>query len=186
MFALALTLTSIANTEVFHCKGKDGKTKFQDSECSSDETLIKKTASVKVHNVINFDNSGIELDPSLKTIFKGKKIGSQTRFVNIAIVDETDEYLLLEVVGYFSGSPRGKMQFRAVPNIKWSYSGEVHATDRGYVKAHTRISLNSSAKETEASDIFSLQLWHYSPENKATRVSMITVPFKKVWHKKSD
>ncbi len=180
---VALVLTTV-DADIFHCKDKFGKPIYQDTECSSSETFVEKFVNVEAYNVADFNNSGIELDGSLKTIFQGSIIGNQTRFVKVSIAEETDEYLLLEVVGYFSGSPKGKMQFRAVPNMGWAYTGDVHATERGFIKAYTRVSLKSSAEDIEESDIFSLQLWHYSPQNKATRLNMLTVPFKKTWHKK--
>ena len=182
---LALLAISLANADIFHCKDKYGKTVFQDDECASGQTFVEKFVAVEVHNVADFDHAGIELDSSLETIYSGSRIGNETRFVNVSIVDETNEYLLLEVVGFFSGTPSGKMQFRAVPNTQWAYSGDVHTSKRGFVKAYTRVSLGSAAEDTEHSDIFSLQLWHYSPENKATRMKMLTVPFKKTWRKKN-
>ena len=184
---------SLVNADIYHCEDKYGKTIFQDTECSPDETFIEKFVSetfiekfvnIEAENIADFNNAGLELDNSLKAIYEGSKIGNETRFVKVSIVEETDEYLILEVVGYFSGLPKGKMQFRAVPNTKWRYSGDVHATEQGFIKAYTRISLNPSANDTEESDIFSLQLWHYSSLNKATRLNMLTVPFKKTWHKK--
>ncbi len=175
----------MAFADIFHCKDKQGKTIFQDSECSSSEAFIEKFENIEAHNVGDFDSAGIELDESLKVIYEGTRLGTETRFVRVSIAEETDEYLLLEVVGFFSGDPIGKMQFRAVPNMPWAYTGDVHATKRGFVKAYTRISLKSSAENIEKSDIFSLQLWHYSPQNKASRLNVLTVPYKKTWHKKS-
>jgi hypothetical protein len=107
--------------------------------------------------------------------------------VRVAVFEETDTYLTLEVTGYYSGTPRGKMQFRVVPDTRWAYTGDVHATRRGYVTAYTRISLSSEAEDTETSDILSLQLWYYYKENsknKANRLDMLTVPYKKEWTKK--
>ena len=78
------------------------------------------------------------------------------------------------------------MQFRVVPNTRWAYSGDVEATKRGMATAYTRISLNSQANDTETSDILSLQLWHYytkNGKNKANRLSMLSVPYKKDWKK---
>ena len=184
IFALIFLTNSLVSADIYHCKDKYGKTIFQDTECSDDVTFVEKFVNVEVHNVADFSNVDLELDNSLKVIYEGSKIGNETRFVKVSIAEETDEHLLIEVVGYFSGTPKGKMQFRAVPNIKWRYSGDIHATERGFIKAYTRISLNSSAKDTEESDIFSLQLWHYSLQNKATRLNMLTIPFKKTWRKK--
>lgn len=183
-FALIFQSIAIVKADIYHCEDKFGRTIFKDTECSFTETLVEKFVNVEADKIADLDSTELDLDNSLKTIYEGTKTGDKTRFVKISIVEETDEYMLLEVVGYFSGSPKGKMQFRAVPNMKWSYSGDVHATERGFIKAYTRISLNSSANDIEESDIFSLQLWHYSPQNKASRLNMLTVPFKKTWHKK--
>lgn len=62
-----------------------------------------------------------------------------------------------------------------------SGSGDASTTKRGFATVYTRISLNSSANDTEKSDILSLQLWHYNTEkckNKANRIRILPVPYK--------
>lgn len=180
---LLLFVSQFSHAEIFQCKDKAGNIVFKDSSCSSSENLI---------NTITYElaqppsSEDLKQNDKLKVIYEGKKRGTDTRFVRIAIIEETSTYLMLEVTGYYSGIPHGKLQFRVVPNTSWAYSGDVHATKRGYVTAITRISLSSDAKDTEKSDILSLQLWHYytkNSEKKANRLSMLTVPFKKEWSK---
>jgi hypothetical protein len=45
------------------------------------------------------------------------------------------------------------------------------------------LSLNSHAEDIVKSDIISLQLWHYSPANKASFLGTLAIPFKKTWYK---
>jgi|GEM_PF-1627251 len=176
--SLSVALIYNAHASIYQCKDERGKVVFKDEPCSSKESFVKQIEYKEP--VLQPEE---EQTPPLKVLYRGPTFGNETRFVRVSLVEETDEYVLLEVEGYFNGRPAGRMQFRSVPNMSWSYSGDVHTNKRGFVKAITRISLNSSAKAVEQSDILSLQLWHYSPENKATRFSMLSVPFKKTWKK---
>lgn len=176
-------VSQVSHSEIFQCKDKAGNMVFKDSSCSNNENLINKITYKQTQPP---SSEGLKQNDKLKVIYQGKKRGTDTRFVRIAVVEETSTYLTLEVTGYFSGIPQGKLEFRVVPNTRWAYSGDVHATKRGFVTAFTRISLNSNAKDTEKSDILSLQLWHYYTKHtkkKSNRLSMLSIPFKKEWSK---
>jgi len=180
---LLLVISQNINAEIFRCSDVSGKTLYKDTECSEKETEVNTIIYDETpHSASNV----IQTSDSLKTLYQGSRYGTDTRFVRVAIYEESKSYLTLEVTGYYSGTPKGKLQFRVVPNTRWSYSGDVSTTKRGFVTAYTRISLNSAAKDTEKSDILSLQLWHYYTEknkNKANRLKMLTIPFKKDWEK---
>jgi len=181
---LSFFTSPLTYSEIFQCSDHTGKTIFKDSACSDKETEVDKIIYV---NTPLSTSENIKVDDSLKVLYKGSRYGTDTRFVRVAIYEESESHLMLEVTGYFSGTPKGKLQFRVVPNTKWSYSGDVSTTKRGFVTAYTRIALNSSANDIEKSDILSLQLWHYYTEkgkSKANRLKMLTVPYKKEWIKK--
>lgn len=182
-FLILCFISQITYAEIFRCSDHTGKTIYKASECTEKETEVSKIVYVDAPLSSSED---IQSDDSLKILYQVSRYGTNTRFVRIAIYEESKSHLMLEVTGYFSGTPKGKLQFRVVPNTKWAYSGDVSTTKRGFVTAYTRISLNSSAKDTEKSDILSLQLWHYYTErgkSKANRLKMLTIPFKKDWQK---
>jgi len=183
IFFISCFISQLTYAEIFRCNDHTGKTIFKDSECSDKETEVDKIIYV---NNPQSSSEDIKKNDSLKVLYKGSRYGTETRFVRVAIYEESESHLMLEVTGYFSGTPKGKLQFRVVPNTKWSYSGDVSTTKRGFVTAYTRIALNSSANDIEKSDILSLQLWHYFTEkgkSKANRLKMLTVPYKKEWVK---
>ena len=182
-FIFSCFFMEFAFAEMYRCIDDSGNTAYKSSACSVSEKEVKK---IKYDDTLLSSNIDIQLNDSLKVLYQGSNFGTETRFVKIAIYEESESHLTLEVTGYFSGRPKGKLQFRVVPNIPWSYSGDVSTTKRGFVTAYTRIALKSSAKDIEKSDILSLQLWHYYTQknkNKANRLKILTVPFKKQWVK---
>ena len=180
LLIILLFISGFTYADIYQCENDKGVISFKDTECLANESLVQLRKQESYAPIKN-----IEGKPSkkLKVLYEVSKYGNKTRFVKVAIFEETDDYLMLEVTGYFSGYPAGTMQFRVTPNISWGYSGDVETKEPGIITAYTRISLSSDAKEVETSDILLLQLWHYSPNNKASRLNVLTVPFKKVWHK---
>lgn len=182
LLIVLLSVSDFMYADIYQCKNDQGIITFKDSECLPNESLIKLQ---KIENYAAEENIDVKSsdDRKLKVLYETSKYGNATRFVKVAIFEESDNYLMLEVTGYFSGYPAGTMQFRVTPNVSWSYAGDVETKEPGMITAYTRISLSSDAKDMETSDILLLQLWHYSPANKASRINVLTVPFKKTWYK---
>ncbi|VAW54664.1 hypothetical protein MNBD_GAMMA05-1278 [hydrothermal vent metagenome] len=181
-FIILLTASEFLYADIYQCKNDNGTISFKDTECSSSESLINMQKE-EIYILKTDNDATLSNEKKLKVLYEASKYGNTTRFVKVSVFEETDNYLILEVTGYFSGYPAGTMQFRVTPNIPWGYSGNVETKKPGMITAYTRISLNSSAKDKEKSDILLLQLWHYSPKNKASRLNILTVPFKKTWYK---
>lgn len=181
---LGVVLSLVSHADVFHCKDKNGKSIFQDSECAVDQILVKKDANVQPDNVATFSEIELgALPDGQQVVYQGSLVGNETRYLRVSIFEQTEKYIIFEVEGYFSGQPAGQLEFRATPNIPWSSNGFVTAVKPGLIKDYSRIGLNSKSDAEVDSDIISLQLWHYSPEKKATFLGSKTIPFKKHWVK---
>ena len=181
LLILLLLYTNTALSDIYQCKDESGLVSYKDAECSNNEIFVEIIDEAKTVITITKADNNTELKQEV--LYEDRSRSNKTRYLNVSIFEESYHYIILEVSGYFSGYPAGTMEFRVTPNVPWSYSGDVHATKYGEVTAHTRISLNSSANEIEKSDILSLQLWHYSPRNKASFLGSLAVPFKKTWLK---
>jgi len=53
----------------------------------------------------------------------------------------------------------------------------------GLVKGFVRISMNDKGENGQVSDVISIQIWHYTADNKAKFFNSENVPYKKVWQK---
>lgn len=162
--------------QINKCTNEDGKITYTDQECSGGE-------AERITVTPNILPSQIKLEEtSAKVIYEGTKLGSRSRFIRVAIYEETDEYMIFEIVGYHGGSEGGKVDFRVLPNIPWRAQGFT-TTERGLNKGYTRVSLNSKGVDGQKSDIISFQLWYYSPQGKSKFLNSKTIPYKKVWKK---
>ena len=170
-----------AFADIFQCRNSSGAIIFKDSECLSSEQLVNKIAEEKIDTPAK--TKIIRSNHTQEVIYNSTGRSNKTRYLKVSVFEEDFHYLIVEVTGYFSGRPRGTMEFRVTPNIPWASSGEVHATEKGEITAFSRLSLNSSADDIVKSDIISLQLWHYSPANKASFLGTLAIPFKKIWYK---
>jgi hypothetical protein len=182
LLILLFLYTNSALSDIYQCKDESGLVSYKDTECSDNETFVEIIDDEKTEITTTQADNNIS-EPEQEVLYEDSSRSNKTRYLNVSIFEESYHYIILEVSGYFSGYPAGTMEFRVTPNVPWAYSGDVHATKNGKVTAYTRISLNSSAKEIEKSDILSLQLWHYSPRNKASFLGTLTVPFEKTWLK---
>lgn len=180
-YLLLLIFTTPTFAEIFQCRSSSGAINFKDSECSDSEQLVNKIAEEKTDTPAK--TKVIRSKHAQEVIYNSTGRSKKTRYLKVSVFEEDFHYLIIEVTGYFNGRPRGTMEFRVAPNIPWASSGQVHATERGEVTAFTRLSLNSHAEDIVKSDIISLQLWHYSPANKASFLGTLAIPFKKTWYK---
>lgn len=168
----------LASAQVYKCVGPDGRLNFTDQKCPDGNG---SEIAVKVTNIA----TRLKLDkPIGKVIYEGSRIGIESRFIRVSIYEETDEYMIFEVVGYNGDTHGGKMDFRVNPNIPWG-AQPFTTSERGLVKGFTRVSLNSRGVDGQMSDVINLNLWYYSPQNKAKFLGSITVPYKKTWKKAS-
>ena len=100
----------------------------------------------------------------------------------MSIYEETETYMIFYVEGFYNGPSNGKAQFRVLPNI--STTGNSFSTsDKGVSSGYGREAIASKEKETVVSDIITLQLWYYSPQNKASVIETKVIPYKKKWVK---
>jgi hypothetical protein len=180
LLLLCLLLFGGASAQVYRCVDDYGKTSYSDIECKG-ENMTVDVIEQEI-NVIPFKDH-VDLDEKkFKVLYTGKTTGRSSRFLRVSIYEETDSYMIFYVEGYYNGPSNGKAEFRVIPNIHWS-SSSYSTSDKGVSSGYARVGIGSAEKGTAVSDIITLQLWYYSPSNKASVLETKTIPYKKTWAK---
>ena len=177
---IGIFIYASANAQVFRCVDSNGKTTYSDSECTGKNKHVKTIEQDA--NVVAFEDH-VKLDENkLKILYTGNKTGLKSRFLRVSIYEETESYIIFYVEGYYNGPSNGKAEFRVLPNIHWG-SNSFSTSDKGISSGYARVGLGSKEKGTAVSDIITLQLWYYSPQNKASVLETKVIPYKKKWVK---
>ncbi|MDH5409309.1 MAG: DUF4124 domain-containing protein [Gammaproteobacteria bacterium] len=172
----------LAYAQVYQCVNSEGDTIFTDQKCANGKAVTPKTG--QAINVIPFtERVKLEENNSMKVIYRGKTAGSTSRFLRVSIHEETDSYMIFFVEGYYNGPSNGRAEFRVTPNIHWS-ARSFSTSEKGRSSGYARVALGSKENDKAVSDIITLQLWYYSPQNKASVVETKVIPYKKTWTKK--
>lgn len=173
-------LSSIAYSDVYRCVGNNGEISYSNTECNGDikriDILEHKIKDTQLKDKDNPDEN------KLKTIYTGKATGKNSRFLKVSIYEETESYIIFYVEGYYNGPSKGKLDFRVIPNTKVG-SRSFETSDKGVSSGYARAGFQSTEKGAELSDIITLQLWYYSPYNKASVLETKVIPYKKKWVK---
>jgi hypothetical protein len=111
-FLLIFTAPTFA--EIFQCRSSGSAIIFKDSECLGNEQLVNKTTEEKTD--IPPKSKAIKVGNRLEVIYSSTGRGNKTRYLKVSVFEEDFHYLIVEVTGYFSGRPRGTMEFRVAPN----------------------------------------------------------------------
>ena len=69
-----------------------------------------------------------------------------------------------------------------MPNIRWQ-ARSFSTSDIGVSSGHARVQLGSEAKDGDVSDVITLQLWQYTPDNSPKVLDTKVIPYKKKWVK---
>jgi len=156
----------------------NGKISYSDAECKGEkkriEILEHKVIAPSLKEQFNSD------EKKLKVLYRGKTKGRNSRFLNVSIYEETDSYMIFYVEGYYNGPLNGRAEFRVLPNIG-TVGNSFSTSDKGVSRGYGREGLASKEKTTATSDIITLQLWYYSPQNKASVMETKIIPYKKKW-----
>jgi len=168
------------NAQIFHCIDNSGKTSYSDTECTGNNKYVNTIEQNA--NVVTFEGH-VELDENkLKVLYTGKVTGRNSRFLRVSIYEETESYMIFYVEGFYNGPLNGRAEFRVLPNIG-TVGNSFSTSAKGISSGYGREGLASKENVTAASDIITLQLWYYSPQNKASVIETKIIPYKKNWVK---
>ena len=167
--------TAFADAGIYKCTDQNNNVHFSDQECTDG---IVEEVTISPNVVVN----DYKLEPADRVIYLGDTLGTKNRFIRVSIYEETDEYMIFEVIGYYAGPEGGKLDFRVNPNIPWR-AQIFESTQTGINKGYARVQLNDKGVDGQVSDIISLSLWYYDPKGKAHYLNSKTIPYKKTWKK---
>jgi hypothetical protein len=180
LFLFGILLSSVASSDVYRCVDDNGKTSYSDTECKGDKNRIDilehKINASSLKDKVNPDEN------KLKVLYTGKTTGRNSRFLKVSIYEETESYMIFFVEGYYNGPSNGKVEFRVMPNVHWG-SQSFSTSEKGVSSGYARVGFRSTEKGSDVSDIITLQLWYYSPYNKASVLETKVIPYKKKWVK---
>lgn len=180
IFLLTMLLGLNASAQVFRCIDNNANTSYSDKECTGKNKHVNTIDQNA--NVVIFEDH-VELDDNkLKVLYTGKKTGRNSRFLRVSIYEETDSYMIFYVEGFYNGPSNGRAEFRVLPNIG-TVGNSFSTSDKGVSSGYGREGIASKNNETSVSDIITLQLWYYSPQNKASVIETKVIPYKKKWVK---
>ena len=172
--------SGLSSAEIYQCVDSNGKTIFSDQKCSDENS---KTQIINpIVNIAPFKDVINVKETTSKSIYTGSSVGRKSRFINVSIYEETDTYIIFEIEVYYSGPENGRGEFRVMPNIRWQ-ARSFSTSDIGVSSGHARVQLGSEAKDGDVSDVITLQLWQYTPDNSPKVLDTKVIPYKKKWVK---
>ncbi len=182
LFLFGLFLSHVTLADIYHCLDQQGRAIFSDQACTDASSLQGKVEPVV--NVAPFKSdekaaSGQQGDAK-RWLYRGSRVGGKTRFVSVSIYEETDDYMIFEVEGYYAGPPNGRAEFRVMPNIHWQ-ARSFSLSERGLGKGYARVQLGSKAEGGDVSDVITLQLWQYVASKTQGVLETKVIPYKKIW-----
>jgi len=180
--SLLLLFPITSSSKIYHCKNSNGQSTYSDQACDQDQKLIK-TIEQNINSAPNNLPSD-EQGKTLKTIYTGNINASGSRFLRVAIHEETDTHIIFYVEGFYNGSPRAKVQFRVIPNLSWN-ANFFESSKYGISKGYSRVALGLKANDTEESDILRLEIWQEIPGKPIKILEKKIIPYKKTWSKDS-
>ena len=181
MVTMLLLMTHTVAAQIYRCEDTLGNVIYTDQGCQKDNTetkVIPQTTNT-VTPTVPTDEEG----KPLKVIYNGSPYGTNSRFLKVAIYEESDHHMTFYIEGFNGERGNSRLDFRVMPNIRWS-SNLFTTSERGKVSGYARVSLGSKEEDTATSDIIRLVIWKYENGKSVGPIESRIVPYKKSWVKK--